>query len=681
MKKPLLFAALSRRVAGITEQAQLYFDTIRRTPVVVTPAGESLPLENRSAKGSAGGYPSLDGSGYVPTAQLGSGAAGAGSKFLADDYTWKAGGGGGVTAHPDLTSLGWSASGHTGTASRLAGFDGGGAASFWTGHDVVDQVLTTRGDMTYRNGTGSTRLPIGAANRLLLSDGTDPAWAAPADVRTALDLATYYQPLDSDLTALAALASTGLLARTGAATYALRTLTAPAAGITVSNGDGVSGNPTLALADDLAALEGMSTTGLAVRTGASTWTTATVSAPLTLTGSTLAVSAASTTAAGVVELATDGETASGVVVQGNDSRLGSPGGSAVALAIWAGTGAGGNFTLDGSTAPSWGSWSTIGGVRTLTVTAAVTLEYDTLTFDFTSYSVLAVVMKGAKIHVRTIGATGTGTGYIDWNGGAASGATAGAGAASVATASPFGGGQNGATGRSTAGNGASAGGYNSGVCLGGLGGAGGAAGGSAGGAIGSFTRDYTPGVSTYGSLVDMVLYSTAKNWATAASQNQYQLSGGGGGSAGGCQITATSGGGGGGGGVVGICIGKLDMGANTLYVRANGGNGGTGVATSGAGTAGGGSGGGGGAVLVAIGNAVSALVLSADGGTGGGGATLDADVGAGGDGGRGGLVACIYGTGTAPTGTANGGTGGTGSGGVVASSGAAGTVYIASAVF
>jgi hypothetical protein len=35
---------------------------------------------------------------------------------------------GGVTAHPSLTTLGWSASGHTGTAQSVACFDGTGAA-------------------------------------------------------------------------------------------------------------------------------------------------------------------------------------------------------------------------------------------------------------------------------------------------------------------------------------------------------------------------------------------------------------------------------------------------------------------------------------------------------------------------------------------------------------------------
>lgn len=70
--------------------------------------------------------------------------------------------------------------------------------------------------------------------------------------------------------------STGTLVRTGSGTYAFRTLTAPAAGLTVTNGNGVSGNPTLALANDLAAIEGLSTTGLPARTAADTWTTRTI---------------------------------------------------------------------------------------------------------------------------------------------------------------------------------------------------------------------------------------------------------------------------------------------------------------------------------------------------------------------------------------------------------------------
>jgi hypothetical protein len=52
------------------------------------------------------------------------------------------------------------------------------------------------------------------------------------------------QPLDNDLTAISALGSTGLIARTGAGTVATRTITA-GTGMTVTNGSGAAGNPTL----------------------------------------------------------------------------------------------------------------------------------------------------------------------------------------------------------------------------------------------------------------------------------------------------------------------------------------------------------------------------------------------------------------------------------------------------
>jgi hypothetical protein len=52
------------------------------------------------------------------------------------------------------------------------------------------------------------------------------------------------QATDADLTAIAALASTGIAVRTAANTWAQRTLTA-STGISISDGDGVSGNPTI----------------------------------------------------------------------------------------------------------------------------------------------------------------------------------------------------------------------------------------------------------------------------------------------------------------------------------------------------------------------------------------------------------------------------------------------------
>lgn len=87
------------------------------------------------------------------------------------------------------------------------------------------------------------------------------------------------QEQDGDLDAIAALEGTGLAAKIGADSWAVRTLQPPAAGFSIANPAGIAGDPTFALTNDLAGLEGLSGTGIAVRTAADTWINRSLQAP------------------------------------------------------------------------------------------------------------------------------------------------------------------------------------------------------------------------------------------------------------------------------------------------------------------------------------------------------------------------------------------------------------------
>lgn len=151
------------------------------------------------------------------------------------------------------------------------------------------------------------------------------------------DLTAGYQPLDSDLTAVAALAANGIVARTGTGTFAVRSLTQPAAGITVTNGDGVSGNPTLALANDLAAVEAISGTGFARRTAADTWSASAIvdgDLPSALTGKTYN---ALTLTANATGFALAGGTTSKTLTVSNSITLAGTDGTTITLPSTTGT--------------------------------------------------------------------------------------------------------------------------------------------------------------------------------------------------------------------------------------------------------------------------------------------------------------------------------------------------------
>jgi len=104
-------------------------------------------------------------------------------------------------------------------------------------------VTSAANALPYFSGAGTaTTTTLSAYGRSLIDD----ADAATARSTLGLVLGTDVQPFDGDLSAIGALTGTsGVYVKTAANTAALRTITA-GAGISVTNGDGAAGNPTIA---------------------------------------------------------------------------------------------------------------------------------------------------------------------------------------------------------------------------------------------------------------------------------------------------------------------------------------------------------------------------------------------------------------------------------------------------
>ncbi len=183
----------------------------------------------------------------------------------------------------ELTAL----AGLTSAADRLPYFSGSGTAALTVfssfGRTLIDDADAAAARTTLALGTIATQASssvtitggtitgitdlavadggtgVGTITGIIRGNGTSPFTAAVAgtDYLAPAAIGTTIQAYDADLAAVTGLASNGLITRTGAGTAAVRSV-ASGTGITVTNGDGVSGNPTVAVTGSLSSLAGLS---------------------------------------------------------------------------------------------------------------------------------------------------------------------------------------------------------------------------------------------------------------------------------------------------------------------------------------------------------------------------------------------------------------------------------------
>ena len=143
------------------------------------------------------------------------------------------------------------------TPIKLTGstFSLGTLSSYGTANQVIGANAAAT-DVEYKTLTAGTAISIVATPGVLTFNNTgvtslDVAIASQASLTVNASTGSITITTDTDLDALASLTTTGLIVRTGTGTATTSTITGTTNQIAITNGSGVSGNPTIAIADNV----------------------------------------------------------------------------------------------------------------------------------------------------------------------------------------------------------------------------------------------------------------------------------------------------------------------------------------------------------------------------------------------------------------------------------------------